>query len=254
MSVYDFVKEPSLLNFGMLAWDVVSLLPGVPGSYIAKGFKYADRIDDAIDTAKAIGRLDDVADALKTADKIHDGLKTIDNMADAAKTAEHLKDLSKASKGGRELLQEVAHRLIKTGDNLISDGRVIATSAKKAKQQAKFAFSKVQSKLSVVKGKVSSVTKKVSSSVKTKLDKVKALGGTKLDSLKTNVSSRISKAKNGEGIVCKAKSFVTNKPSYFTFDTLIDTEYGLRKIGELKVGDKVYSVDGEEIKIENPNL
>ena len=102
----------------------------------------------------------------------------------------------------------------------------------------------------LVKGKVSSVTKKVSSSVKTKLDKVKALGGTKLDSLKTNVSSRISKAKNGEGIVCKAKSFVTNKPSCFTSDTLIDTEYGLRKIGELKVGDKVYSVDEDNVEEE----
>jgi RHS repeat-associated protein len=50
----SFVKEPNLLNFGFLAWDVgAALLPMVPGSYVAKGgqfaVKVASKLDDLLD-------------------------------------------------------------------------------------------------------------------------------------------------------------------------------------------------------------
>lgn len=35
-SVYCMVTEPSLTNAAFLAWDTFSLIPGVPGSYVAK--------------------------------------------------------------------------------------------------------------------------------------------------------------------------------------------------------------------------
>lgn len=47
-SVYDFSTDPSLTNGLFLAWDVVALIPGVPGSWsakvIKKGVGYADEI------------------------------------------------------------------------------------------------------------------------------------------------------------------------------------------------------------------
>ena len=39
-SIYDFVKKPSWGNAGYLAWDVgATIVPGLPGSYTAKGAK-----------------------------------------------------------------------------------------------------------------------------------------------------------------------------------------------------------------------
>ncbi|MGL5084582.1 MAG: hypothetical protein ACRC68_02485, partial [Clostridium sp.] len=116
MSTYDFVKEPSLLNFGMLAWDVVSLVPGIPGSYVAKGFKYADRIDDALDAAKLIDRVDDAYDTLRTLDRIDDAgdaLRGVGKASDIAKTADRENQARQAAKASREAFEEVVEKTIK---------------------------------------------------------------------------------------------------------------------------------------------
>lgn len=45
LSLYQFIKKPSWINFGYLAWDVASaFIPFVPGSYTAKGGKLAVKI------------------------------------------------------------------------------------------------------------------------------------------------------------------------------------------------------------------
>ncbi len=44
-SLIDFVNEPSLVNFGFLAWDVAAaIIPYAPGSYVAKPLKAGTKI------------------------------------------------------------------------------------------------------------------------------------------------------------------------------------------------------------------
>ncbi|MCL7752441.1 RHS repeat-associated core domain-containing protein [Polaribacter sp. Z022] len=56
-SIYDFSSDPSLTNGLFLAWDIVGLVPGVPGSWSAKvlkkGVGYAD---EAIQGGAAVGK------------------------------------------------------------------------------------------------------------------------------------------------------------------------------------------------------
>ncbi|MGL4108490.1 polymorphic toxin-type HINT domain-containing protein [Clostridium sp. LP20] len=245
MSIRDFVKEPSLLNFGMLAWDVVSLVPGVPGSYVAKGFKYADDIHDGVKAADRIhdgvNAIDNIHDGVNAIDNIHDGLKAADGVTSVAKQAENIRDLSVAAKGGKELLQETAKQTMKHGDDLIKDGRVIASSARKAAEKSRAIMSQV-------KTKVSSIKSKISSTIKSKMDKIKAVGGSKVDNIKTNIGNKVQvgKAKTEIGW-CNTKKMVGIKSSCFTPDTLVKTDEGLKPIGELKEGDKVYSVDEDSV-------
>ena len=43
-SIYDFVRKPSWANAGYLAWDIgATVIPGAPGSYAAKGARFATK-------------------------------------------------------------------------------------------------------------------------------------------------------------------------------------------------------------------
>ncbi|WP_430411337.1 RHS repeat-associated core domain-containing protein [Kordia sp.] len=44
MSANDFNNDPSLTNGLFLAWDLVSLIPGVPGSWALRGLKYGNKL------------------------------------------------------------------------------------------------------------------------------------------------------------------------------------------------------------------
>ncbi|MGG7176445.1 polymorphic toxin-type HINT domain-containing protein [Clostridium paraputrificum] len=90
-----------------------------------------------------------------------------------------------------------------------------------------------------------------SGSVSNGSHRIKAVGGSKVDNIKSGLTERIAKSKQSEGIVCKTKAFVSNNPSCFTPDTLVKTEEGQKPIGELKVGDKVYSVDEDNVDEES---
>lgn len=49
-SLIDLIAKPSWANLGYLIWDIASLIPFVPGSYVAKGgklcIKVANKISD----------------------------------------------------------------------------------------------------------------------------------------------------------------------------------------------------------------
>lgn len=52
-SSVDFIKDPSWINLGFLAWDVAAVfVPFVPGSYIAKGGKKLIRVASKADDLK----------------------------------------------------------------------------------------------------------------------------------------------------------------------------------------------------------
>ena len=76
-SLYKFIKAPSWINFGYLAWDVASaFIPFVPGSYTAKGGKLAVKIASNISDLKGtkylqIGKYDDLR-------KLFKGVKNIE--------------------------------------------------------------------------------------------------------------------------------------------------------------------------------
>jgi hypothetical protein len=53
-STYDLIKNPSWANVGYLAWDIgATVVPFVPGSYVAKGIKAASKGIKAVKVAKA---------------------------------------------------------------------------------------------------------------------------------------------------------------------------------------------------------
>ena len=55
-SLFDLINKPSWANVGFLLWDIASLIPFLPGSYVVKGgkigIKVASKIDDFIDGTK----------------------------------------------------------------------------------------------------------------------------------------------------------------------------------------------------------
>lgn len=54
MSAYDLYNEPSWQNAGYMIWSLAAVaLPYVPGAYVAKGLKAADKGHDAFQRAKA---------------------------------------------------------------------------------------------------------------------------------------------------------------------------------------------------------
>lgn len=65
-SLYQFIKAPSWINFGYLAWDIGSaFIPFVPGSYTAKGGKLAVKIASNVGDLKNtkylhLGKYDDL--------------------------------------------------------------------------------------------------------------------------------------------------------------------------------------------------
>ncbi|MGL5353507.1 MAG: polymorphic toxin-type HINT domain-containing protein, partial [Clostridium sp.] len=241
MSIYDFVKEPSLLNFGMLAWDVVSLVPGIPGSYVAKGFKYADRIDDALDAAKLVDRVDDAYDTLRTLDRIDDAgdaLRGVGKASDIAKTADRANQARQAAKASREAFEEVVEKTIKSGGDVVKDGRVIATSAKKAAQRSYEVVAKVNNKMADVQNKIFS-------KIKNSLSKLQAYGKNKFDGAQDVYNKGRIKSKE---VYCNAKTYVTKKPSCFTADTLVKTENGLKPISQVVVGEKIQSVNEDDVE------
>lgn len=77
-SLVTIFREPSLINAGFLVWDVVSLVPFVPGSYVAKGVRYLSKTDNIVDGVKAVAKYSDEAVAF---------VKKSDDIIDAGKTA-----------------------------------------------------------------------------------------------------------------------------------------------------------------------
>ena len=57
-SISDFVRDPSLANFGYLAWDVAAAaIPYVPGSYTVKGVKILSKLDNYSHAAKSVWKM-----------------------------------------------------------------------------------------------------------------------------------------------------------------------------------------------------
>ena len=54
-SIYDLVTKPFCAAVGYLAWDIgATLLPGVPGSYVAKGTKLSTKGIKSVKGAKKV--------------------------------------------------------------------------------------------------------------------------------------------------------------------------------------------------------
>ena len=62
-SCIQFATSPSWVNAGFLAWDLLSLIPYVPGSYVVKGIRLIGKADDIADIAKTLAKVDNAADA-----------------------------------------------------------------------------------------------------------------------------------------------------------------------------------------------
>ena len=97
-SIVSFVKKPSWLGAGYIAWDVAATaLPYVPGSWTAKGAKYTSKLlgagDKVNDVRKAINKVDDVSDTVKVVDNATDVAKNGKNFAGNQNRQQRLKDL-----------------------------------------------------------------------------------------------------------------------------------------------------------------
>lgn len=76
-STASLLADPSIQNALFFTWDVVgTVLPFIPGSYLAKGVKWLGKADDAIDAVKAIDNTVDFAD------DIHDTQNAIEAAGD----------------------------------------------------------------------------------------------------------------------------------------------------------------------------
>ena len=106
-SAVTLYKEPSLVNAGMFAWDAISIIvPGVPGSYVAKTVKFASKADDLIDLGK---NTKSVVSLAKKTDDIVESTKCLptpktqldNNVKDYLKVSKS--DLDKALEGYTQL-------------------------------------------------------------------------------------------------------------------------------------------------------
>lgn len=69
-------------NTGMLGWDVISLIPGVPGVYVAKEAKYLNKTDEVVSVTRTIEKWEDAystAKAFGNAEGIYKGGNAIEN-------------------------------------------------------------------------------------------------------------------------------------------------------------------------------
>jgi RHS repeat-associated protein len=99
-SVHSMCKDPSWSNAGWLAWDVVGMIPYVPGSWAGKGVKYG---------AEAVGAVNKGSDIAKTVDNVED---VVGNVSDGVKVAGDVVD---ASKSGVDDIVESAFRPSRPG-------------------------------------------------------------------------------------------------------------------------------------------
>ena len=54
-SLKELLQNPSWANVGFLAWDVGAVVvPKAPGSYVVKGGKVVDKVDDVLDSVKGL--------------------------------------------------------------------------------------------------------------------------------------------------------------------------------------------------------
>lgn len=68
-SLYDFIKNPTLGNFGWLTLDVgFALIPFIPS--VSKLVKGASHIDEVVDVAHGFSKLDDIQDAIVIGNKM----------------------------------------------------------------------------------------------------------------------------------------------------------------------------------------
>lgn len=83
--IYAVVKDPTdLLAWGSLVWSLAAVaIPGVPGSYVAKGGKFFAKSDDAFDLAQTADKLNNANQATKNMDKLQRGNKVHKDIEDA---------------------------------------------------------------------------------------------------------------------------------------------------------------------------
>lgn len=76
LSLIELIAKPSWANAGFLLWDIVALIPYIPGSYIGKGGKLIIRVADKIsDFTKGADFLTGTYKELK---KIYRGIRNIE--------------------------------------------------------------------------------------------------------------------------------------------------------------------------------
>ncbi len=75
-SLWDLITAPSWANVGYLLWDIASIIPYVPGSYVAKGGKICIKVANKIsDFAKGS---DFITGSYKKLKKLYKGVKNIE--------------------------------------------------------------------------------------------------------------------------------------------------------------------------------
>lgn len=98
-SGYEMVTDPSLKNFGYLAWDVgATFLPFVPGSYVGKGAKAGSKAVKAAKVAKAGAKGVSVARKSLKAKKLLTKVKTVKKSKMVLRAADSISDFNRASR------------------------------------------------------------------------------------------------------------------------------------------------------------
>ncbi|MDD2377026.1 MAG: hypothetical protein PHO88_06135 [Clostridia bacterium] len=101
MDIGSLVKNPSLANVGMLAFDIgTTFIPGVPGTYAFKAAKLLSKADDVGDVAKVVSGVNHVVGLGKTASKMNTagtllkGVSKLDDIGDVGKVINKSDDVS----------------------------------------------------------------------------------------------------------------------------------------------------------------
>ncbi|EGW39338.1 RHS repeat-associated core domain-containing protein [Desulfosporosinus sp. OT] len=98
--VVDFFRNPSWGGAGYVGWDVVSIVPFIPGSYAGKAVKAASKVDEVVDTARgtkaAKGASEVIHGNSKLSTKVQHGYEIFENeTGDVVKTGISERPLNK---------------------------------------------------------------------------------------------------------------------------------------------------------------
>ena len=151
LSIYDMVNDPSWLNFGFLLWDIASLIPFVPGSYVGKGVKALGKVDDASDAYKVVKA---AVKSLKLMDTLRDGARIIGRVANLV-----VDIVKKSSK-----VDNVVNA-INEGLNSGKRGKQVGEFVKSAEQLAAEATQRIKEQQRLAKIKNDQIIAKVKSQV-----------------------------------------------------------------------------------------
>lgn len=116
MSIYEFSREPSLLNFGAVVADTAAvILPIVPGGAGAalRAARLANKADHVVDAARAVHAASNLADGVKTAraiEHVSDAAKAV-KAVDGARVAARMDDAVDTAKAARTVAADAAEKL-----------------------------------------------------------------------------------------------------------------------------------------------